>query len=74
MCIRDRVYAAVIVNCPPAANNPAISNVTSCFIFMGVMPALLERLGLDAAGAELIALTRLAAKNSGRERLGAPVK
>ena len=37
-------------------------------------PALLERLGLDAAGAELIALTGLSAKNSGLERLGAPVK
>ena len=40
----------------------------------GDMPALLERLGLDAAGAELIALTGLSAKNSGLERLGAPVK
>lgn len=40
----------------------------------GDIPALLERLGLDAAGAELIALTGLSAKNSGLERLGAPVK
>lgn len=40
----------------------------------GDIPALLARLGLDAQGAELIALTGLSAKNSGLEALGRPVK
>lgn len=40
----------------------------------GDMPALLERLGIDAGKAELIALTGLSAKSSGLERLGRPVK
>lgn len=40
----------------------------------GDIPALLERLGLDAQEAELIALTGLSAKSSGLERLGRPVK
>ena len=39
----------------------------------GDVPAMLERLGLDAAEAEAIALTGLAAKNSGLERLGRPL-
>ena len=40
----------------------------------GDIPALLERLGIDAGKAELIALTGLSAKSSGLERLGRPVK
>ena len=39
----------------------------------GDVPAMLERLGLDAAEAEAIALTGLAAKSSGLERLGRPL-
>lgn len=39
----------------------------------GDVPAMLERLGLDTAEAEAIALTGLAAKNSGLERLGRPL-
>ena len=30
------VYAAVIVNCPPAANNPAIISIANCFTVIGV--------------------------------------